>query len=216
MYISGAFDPRWNNDVLNPAFRALSASDFDVIELGWRGGACVAPGAPQALSASVTGQLVQLNWLPPAAGGQQDYVLEAGSAPGATAVSFALPNSSFAVTAPPGRYHVRTRARNACGTSAASNEVVVTVGGCSVPPAPANFRFTRVGSLVTLNWDAASGANDYLLEVGAQAGTSNLLVVPLPGAPVSAVAPAGTYFARVRGRNGCGAGSPSNEITVVM
>jgi hypothetical protein len=43
MYISGAMDPRWNNDVLNPAFRALTADDFEVIELGWRP---TPPGAP--------------------------------------------------------------------------------------------------------------------------------------------------------------------------
>jgi hypothetical protein len=36
MYISGAMDPRWNNDQLNPAFRALTAADFEVIQLGWR------------------------------------------------------------------------------------------------------------------------------------------------------------------------------------
>jgi hypothetical protein len=36
MYVSGTFDLRWNNGVLNPAFRALTANDFDVIELGWR------------------------------------------------------------------------------------------------------------------------------------------------------------------------------------
>ena len=36
MYISGAMDSRWNNDELNPAFRALSAGDFEVIRLGWR------------------------------------------------------------------------------------------------------------------------------------------------------------------------------------
>ena len=36
MYISGAMDPRWNNDELNPAFRGLTASDFDVVQLGWR------------------------------------------------------------------------------------------------------------------------------------------------------------------------------------
>ena len=35
MYISGTMDARWNNDVLNPAFRSLTADDFDVIELGW-------------------------------------------------------------------------------------------------------------------------------------------------------------------------------------
>ena len=36
MYITGTMDPRWNNDELNPAFRSLTAADFDVIQLGWR------------------------------------------------------------------------------------------------------------------------------------------------------------------------------------
>jgi len=36
MYITGAMDSRWNSDELNPAFRNLSAADFDVIQLGWR------------------------------------------------------------------------------------------------------------------------------------------------------------------------------------
>lgn len=36
MYVTGTMDARWNNDELNPAFRQLRASDFDVIQLGWR------------------------------------------------------------------------------------------------------------------------------------------------------------------------------------
>ena len=36
MYISGTFDVRWNNGVLNPAFSTLSASDFEVVKLGWK------------------------------------------------------------------------------------------------------------------------------------------------------------------------------------
>ena len=36
MYISGTFDTRWDNSILNPAFAALSASDFEVIQLGWK------------------------------------------------------------------------------------------------------------------------------------------------------------------------------------
>ncbi|HYG63310.1 MAG TPA: hypothetical protein VEL74_12065 [Thermoanaerobaculia bacterium] len=36
MYISGAHDRRWDNDVLNPAFASLRASDFEVVQLGWR------------------------------------------------------------------------------------------------------------------------------------------------------------------------------------
>jgi len=46
MYITGTFDTRWNNDVLNPAFALLSASDFDVIQLGWN----PAPAAQAALA----------------------------------------------------------------------------------------------------------------------------------------------------------------------
>jgi hypothetical protein len=42
MYITGTFDARWNNDVLNPAFAGLSASDFEVITLGYN------PPAPTA------------------------------------------------------------------------------------------------------------------------------------------------------------------------
>jgi hypothetical protein len=36
MYIQGMYDTRWNNDVLNPAFGSLHASDFEVVQLGWK------------------------------------------------------------------------------------------------------------------------------------------------------------------------------------
>ncbi len=36
MLVQGAFDTRWNNDVLNPAFHSLHASDFEVLPLGWK------------------------------------------------------------------------------------------------------------------------------------------------------------------------------------
>ncbi len=36
LYVTGTFDTRWNNDILNPAFAQLSADDFEVIELGWK------------------------------------------------------------------------------------------------------------------------------------------------------------------------------------
>jgi len=34
MMVQGAFDTRWRNDVLNPAFHSLHASDFEVLPLG--------------------------------------------------------------------------------------------------------------------------------------------------------------------------------------
>src|SRR5207237_7727994 len=36
MYITGTFDTRWNNDIVNPAFALFTAGDFDVIQLGWQ------------------------------------------------------------------------------------------------------------------------------------------------------------------------------------
>jgi hypothetical protein len=217
IYISGAFDPRWDNGVLNPAFGALTANDFEVIQLGWRGN-CTTPGSPQGLSSIVSGQQVQLTWSPPTSGGQSRYVIEAGSASGlADLVTATLPNSpGLAVVAPAGNYFVRVRAANACGMSAPSNETLVAIGGCAPPPPPTAFAFTRSGNLVTLGWNPAAGANAYVLEVGSAAGLSNILVTPLPGSPFSAGAPPRTYYARLRARNACGAGSPSNEIVVVV
>ena len=46
MYISGTYDTRWDNDVLNPAFRALTANDFEVVQLGYQS---AAPSAPTNL-----------------------------------------------------------------------------------------------------------------------------------------------------------------------
>src|SRR5262245_4795655 len=34
MFITGTYDTRWNNDTLNPAFYTLTASDFEVTQLG--------------------------------------------------------------------------------------------------------------------------------------------------------------------------------------
>jgi hypothetical protein len=42
MYISGVYDTRWDNGILNPAFGALMANDFEVITLGYR------PNGPSA------------------------------------------------------------------------------------------------------------------------------------------------------------------------
>jgi hypothetical protein len=36
LYISGTYDTRWDNGVLNPAFRALTAADFEIVQLGYQ------------------------------------------------------------------------------------------------------------------------------------------------------------------------------------
>jgi hypothetical protein len=36
LYVSGTYDTRWDNGILNPAFRSLTADDFEVVQLGYR------------------------------------------------------------------------------------------------------------------------------------------------------------------------------------
>jgi hypothetical protein len=128
MYVSGTFDPRWPNDILNPAFRSLTASDFEVIELGWRGaGGCPTPASPSPFSFWQSGAYVVLGWA--AAAYAQDYVIEVGSAPGLSNLLVASLGATTTVgtVAPPGLYFARIRARNHCGYGPASNEIVVTI-----------------------------------------------------------------------------------------
>lgn len=49
MYITGTYDTRWNNDILNPAFASLTASDFEVIQLGYN----PAPSTPALSTVTV-------------------------------------------------------------------------------------------------------------------------------------------------------------------
>jgi hypothetical protein len=96
------------------------------------GGGCVAPGAPTGLTITInSGGAVGLQWNA-AAGAPTNYVLEAGSAAGLANLANADvgPATTFATTGVgAGTYYVRVRARNACGTSAPSNEVTIAVGG---------------------------------------------------------------------------------------
>ena len=62
--------------------------------------------------------------------GPTSYVVEAGSVSGAANLAVIDTGSVSPIlmaTAPPGTYFVRVRARNACGLSGPSNQVVVIV-----------------------------------------------------------------------------------------
>jgi hypothetical protein len=54
LYVSGTYDTRWDNGVLNPAFRALTAADFEVIALGYQVSAPVVSFTDDPLVANST------------------------------------------------------------------------------------------------------------------------------------------------------------------
>jgi predicted phage tail protein len=179
-----------------------------------------APGAPTGLSASVTGSSVSITWTPPATGGAATgYLLEAGTAQGATNIgTFPTSAPGLAVAGvPTGQYFVRVRATNAVGTSAPSSDITINVG-CSPPAAPSTFTASAANRTVTMTWNVAGGTTTTVIDAGYAPGTT-ALSIPV-AAPASGVAfpgvPPGTYYVRTRALNACGTSTPSVERTLVV
>ena len=91
-----------------------------------------APNAPSTLQfTKAAADLVRLTWAPPTAGERPTtYVLEAGTGQGKNDIgTFVAAGTATTMDrqAPPGQYFVRLFARNACGTSPASNELAITM-----------------------------------------------------------------------------------------
>jgi hypothetical protein len=101
-------------------------------EQGVAGDDCTTPpSAPTGVVASADGNTGRLTWAaPPATETITNYIIEAGSTPGANNQgTFVAPanRTTFDREATPGTYYVRMFARNACGTSPPSEEVTVTI-----------------------------------------------------------------------------------------
>ncbi len=91
-----------------------------------------APSAPGQLVVDKLPNLsVKASWQPPTGGEMPtSYVLESGTGPDKNDVgTFIVPGSSTSTErqGAVGTFYVRAYARNACGTSAPSNEVAVTL-----------------------------------------------------------------------------------------
>jgi hypothetical protein len=91
-----------------------------------------APAAPAELAVEKRPDIsVRASWQAPAGPETPtSYVIESGTAPGKNDVgTFIVPASATSTErqGAAGTFHIRVYARNACGTSAPSNEVVVTL-----------------------------------------------------------------------------------------
>ena len=198
-------------------FGAGDASNEVMLTVG--SGSNLVPGAP-TLTGSVSNTTATLSWTPSAGGGvPTSYVVEAGAASGSS--NFFVGNvgggTQLTATLTTGTYYVRLRGVNAAGMGPLSNEVVLTVAGCTLPSTPTGLSFTQSGGVVAVLWNAAPGAVEYLLEAGTAPGTSNVFNGTV-GATTSVSSPvsAGTYYVRVLGKNGCGVGSASSELSIAV
>jgi hypothetical protein len=207
MYISGTFDTRWNNDVLNPAFSLLSASDFEVIQLGWNPDTPPPPPPPPALSAisanpsSLTG----------GASSTGTVTLTAGAPMGGAPVTVTSNIAEATVPSPVTVLQGATSASFAIGTSAVTAQTIGTLtatynGGSATttitvnPPPPA-----ALASLTISPTSVAGGSS--------ATGTVQLTAAPSSNATV-ALSSSNTGAATVPPNVTVGAGSTSATFTI--
>lgn len=184
----------------------------------------VAPGAPGNFTATSSGSSVTLTWTAPTTGDPvQSYVIEAGSGSGsANLANFSTGNTQTTFSTSgvaTGAYYVRVRASNSAGVSAASNEALLVVGPvCSVPPGEptALTLVSNSGGTVSFSWTAGAYIpTTYIIEAGSAPGLSDLARSDLASAATTFTTTGvgrGIFYVRVRGRNACGTGNPSNEV----
>jgi hypothetical protein len=183
-------------------------------------------GSPTGLTASSSGASVLLTWAAPTSGGTPfTYIIEAGTSSGSADLAN-FPTGTTATTfsatgVPAGTYFVRVRAANAAGTGPTSNEVILVVGGgpcAGAPAAPSTLTIVSVtGGTVVLSWDSVDNATSYIVEAGTRPGATDVTAADLGSSETSLTATSvggGTYYVRIRGKNLCGVGPPSAEVTL--
>ena len=176
-----------------------------------------APTAPTNLTAAVSGLSVTLSW-GASANTPRMYILQAGFAPGQTAISVPIEGNTttFRASAGAGTYYVRVLAMNDDGTSAPSNEVtVVLTSGCLAPSPPLNLRAIIRGSEAFIFWrQPLSGTTtSYTLQAGLAPGQT-FTAFTTGGTTLNANVATGVYYLRVIASSPCGNSAASNEIEV--
>ncbi|MCA1586046.1 MAG: fibronectin type III domain-containing protein [Acidobacteria bacterium] len=176
------------------------------------------PGAPTLSVVQSQVNPITLSWAAGAGGAPSQYVLLAGTAPGASNLGAFNVTGQSGVTAPAptgARIYVRLVASNAAG-SATSNEISFTVGGATPPGAPTMNPASVSGRSVTLSWSSGAGATSYI--VVARVPGSSAIVATLPGQTATSAfvpnVPPGSYQVSVVAVNAAGPSAESNVVTV--
>jgi hypothetical protein len=176
LYVSGTYDTRWDNDILNPAFHSLIPSDFEVVQLGWAPSVSLVltlpanTGAGDAVTGTITAYdvdgdvvagytgTVQFTSTDGAATLPLNYTFTAGDA-GVHTFS-----AEFTLRTPGN--HVVTVKDVANATITGSTAVIVG------PATPASLTATAMtATQVQLSWSASAGATEY--EVWRRSSTSD-------------------------------------------
>jgi hypothetical protein len=215
MYISGTFDVRWDNGVLNPAFSSLKASDFEVVQLGWKPPASTAPSL-NAVSASPN----------PVTGGQSatgTVSLSAAAPTGGAVVSLASASSAFSVpasvTVPQGastaNFTLTTTApaTTTTGTLSATYAGVTRTSAITVNPPAQSLPTLSIGNVLITEGNSGTKLATFTVRLS-QASSSNVTYTIATG---NGSAAAGTdYVARSLAGETIAPGQTSRTFTVTL
>ena len=188
MYITGTYDTRWNNDIVNPAFSNLTANDFEVIELGYN----PPPIGPAALNSVIVN--------PPAVTGGRSatgtVALTAAAPAGGAVVALTSANPAASVpssvTVPANASSANFPVNTTTVSSTTTGNITATYLGVNKsatvtanPPAPA------VLSSLNLNPTTVVGGSSSVGTVTLSRAATNAVVVTLTSTkPTKAIVPA--------------------------
>jgi hypothetical protein len=181
-------------------------------------GGCQDLTASRDLSSSVEGSMVTISWSGPSCDDVR-YEVSIGSAPGASDVArFTTTERVLRGPGSPGVYFVRVTAVSSSGMRATSEEIRVSLETTGCTPLPDLALNSEVNEFVGLDWTPSSavGADvSYLVEIGSSPGASDRVQQNVGLLTrFAANLKAGTYYARVRVKDRCGAVAVSNEALV--
>jgi hypothetical protein len=178
MYVQGTYDTRWNNDVLNPAFHSLRASDFEVVQRGWQPAVTfvlslpASVGAGDATSATLTAYDSNYNVATGYTGTVQFTSTDGSST---LPLNFTFTGADAGVHTFTNGFTLRTPGSHIVTVRDVAVATNTTSVGVSVgPPTPTGLVANAVGTTqVSLSWAPSTGATQYqVLRNGVIVGTT--------------------------------------------
>lgn len=169
MYVSGVYNTNWDNDILNPAFRALTASDFEVIQLGWKPAVSLVLALPQNLGAgdAATATLTAYDADFNVATGYTGTVQFTSTDGAATLpVNYTFTAGDAGVHTFPSGFTLRTPGSHVVTVQDVASATITGSRGVTVGPAtPAALVATAASTTqVNLTWNPSTGAAQYEIQ----------------------------------------------------
>lgn len=175
MFVSGTYDTRWNNDVLNPAFGGLTANDFEVVQRGWAPQVSLVIALPSAMgmgdatSATVTAYDPNYN-VATSYTGTIHFTATDGAA--TLPLNYTFTGSDTGVHVFTGGVTLRTAGSQVVTATDIADATINGSKGVTVgPPTPTGLVATAITTThVDVSWNLTSGAAQY--EVDRASATS--------------------------------------------